>query len=116
MGKLTSHVLDTHSGIPAAGIRIELRELTSAGSQLLGVFVTAENGRCAEPLLQDERFRQGRYELTFYVADYFRTRNVALPERRKSKDGCQAWNSRCVMISVTRGGCHPSVKGPRNVS
>jgi 5-hydroxyisourate hydrolase len=80
MGKLTSHVLDTHSGIPAGGIRIELRELTSAGSSLLDVFVTAENGRCAEPLLQDERFRRGRYELTFYVADYFRTRRVALPD------------------------------------
>ena len=80
MGKLTAHVLDTHSGIPAAGIRIELRELTSAGSQLLGVFVTAENGRCAEPLLQDERFQRGRYELTFHVANYFRTRNLALPE------------------------------------
>jgi 5-hydroxyisourate hydrolase len=80
MGKLTSHVLDTHSGIPAAGIRIELRELTSTGSQLLGAFVTAENGRCSEPLLQDERFQRGRYELTFHVADYFRSRNLALPE------------------------------------
>ena len=80
MGKLTSHVLDTHSGIPAAGVRIELRELTSTGSQLLGVFVTAENGRCAEPLLQDERFQRGRYELTFHVADYFRSRNIPLPD------------------------------------
>jgi 5-hydroxyisourate hydrolase len=80
MGKLTSHVLDTHSGVPASGIRIELRELTSAGSQLLGAFVTAENGRCAEPLLQDERFQRGRYELTFYVADYFRARGVQLPD------------------------------------
>lgn len=80
MGKLTTHVLDTHSGIPAGGIRIELRELTSVGSQLLGVFVTAENGRCAEPLLQDERFQRGRYELTFHVADYFRARNVPLSD------------------------------------
>ena len=80
MGKLTAHVLDTHAGIPAGGVRIELRELTSTGSQLLGVFVTAENGRCAEPLLQDERFQRGRYELTFHVADYFRARNVALPD------------------------------------
>lgn len=80
MGKLTSHVLDTHSGIAAAGVRIELRELTTVDSQLLGVFVTAENGRCAEPLLQDERFRQGRYELTFHVAEYFRARHLLLPD------------------------------------
>lgn len=80
MGKLTSHVLDTHSGIPAAGVRIELRELTIVGAQLLGVFITAENGRCTEPLLQDERFQKGRYELTFHVAEYFRGRHVALPD------------------------------------
>ena len=80
MGKLTTHVLDTHSGIPAGGVRIELREITSMGSQLLGMFVTAENGRCAEPLLQDDRFRCGCYELTFHVADYFRSRGVALSD------------------------------------
>ncbi|MET0534174.1 MAG: hydroxyisourate hydrolase [Steroidobacter sp.] len=80
MGKLTSHVLDTHSGIPASGVRIELREITAAGAQLLGVFVTAENGRCAEPLLQDDSFKRGRYELTFHVADYFRSRNVTLTD------------------------------------
>lgn len=80
MGKLTTHVLDTHSGMPAGGIRIELREITSVGSQLLGIHVTAENGRCAEPLLEDERLRQGRYELTFYLADYFRGRGVPLPD------------------------------------
>lgn len=80
MGKLTTHVLDTHSGVPATGVRIELREITSAGSQLLGTFVTGENGRCPEPLLQDERFARGRYELTFYVADYFRNRSVALAD------------------------------------
>lgn len=78
MGKLTTHVLDTHSGIPAGGVRIELRAVMPTESQLLGVFVTAENGRCADALLQDERFLQGRYELTFQVGDYFRRRGVAL--------------------------------------
>jgi 5-hydroxyisourate hydrolase len=80
MGKLTTHVLDTHSGMPAGGVRIELRAITSMGPQLLGSFVTADNGRCAEPLLQDERLQHGRYELTFRVADYFRSRGVALPD------------------------------------
>jgi len=80
MGKLTTHVLDTHSGVPAAGVRIELREIASIGSLLIGAFVTADNGRCAEPLLQEERFRRGRYELTFHVAEYFRARSIALPD------------------------------------
>ena len=80
MGKLTSHMLDTHSGIPAGGVRIELRALTSIEPKLLGTFVTAANGRCAEPLLQDERLLRGQYELTFHVADYFRARNVPLPD------------------------------------
>jgi 5-hydroxyisourate hydrolase len=80
MGKLTTHVLDTSAGIPAAGVRIELHELTATGSKLLGTFVTAENGRCPEPLLEGERFRNGRYVLTFGVAEYFRSRGVALPD------------------------------------
>jgi 5-hydroxyisourate hydrolase len=80
MGKLTTHVLDTHSGIPASGVRIELRAVMPTETQLLGSFVTAENGRCADALLQDERFLPGRYELTFQVGDYFRRRGVALSD------------------------------------
>lgn len=80
MGKLTTHVLDTHSGIPAAGVRIELRALTTGEPQLLGIFVTNDNGRCAEALLEDDGFQQGRYELTYHVADYFRSRGVALAD------------------------------------
>lgn len=80
MGKLTTHVLDTHSGIPAGGIRIELRAVMPTETQLLGIFVTAQNGRCADALLQDDRFLQGRYELTYQIGDYFRSRGVALSE------------------------------------
>jgi 5-hydroxyisourate hydrolase len=81
MGKLTTHVLDTHSGIPAAGVRIEVRELLlPAQAQLLGSYTTMENGRCVGALLEDERFRVGRYELTFHVGDYFRSRGVALSD------------------------------------
>ena len=80
MGKLTTHVLDTHSGIPAAGVRIEVRELLPAQAQLLGIYMTMENGRCVGALLDDERFHPGRYELTFHVGDYFRGRGVALSD------------------------------------
>jgi 5-hydroxyisourate hydrolase len=80
MGKLTTHVLDTHSGRPAGGVRIELRILAGDASQLIGDYVTADNGRCVQNLLEDATFSQGRYELTFHIADYFRSRGVPIPE------------------------------------
>ena len=80
MGKLTTHILDTHSGLPASGVRIELRSISSTEAHLLGIYVTGENGRCNEALLEDARLQRGRYELTFHVADYFRSRNVPLSE------------------------------------
>jgi len=80
MGKLTTHVLDTHAGIPAAGVHIELRQLLGTQTQLLGIYVTAQNGRCAGALLEDNRFSPGRYELTFHVGEYFRGRGVELSD------------------------------------
>jgi len=78
--KLTTHVLDVSAGIPAAGVRIELRALQSSVSQLLSVQHTGEDGRCVGPLLADEHFQVGRYTLTFYVADYFRSRGVPMAD------------------------------------
>lgn len=80
MGRLTTHVLDTHSGIPASGVRIELRALMGDAPQLLGSYVTADNGRCIRSLLEDDAFGIGRYELTFHVADYFRSRAVPMAD------------------------------------
>ena len=80
MGQLTTHVLDTSAGIPAAGVRIELHERGPGGSSLLASVTTGPDGRCARPLLAGESFRAGRYALTFHVAEYFRSRGVALPE------------------------------------
>jgi 5-hydroxyisourate hydrolase len=78
--KLTTHVLDVSAGIPAAGVRIELRALPSAGDQLLSMQHTGEDGRCAQPLLAAQDFVVGRYLLTFYIGDYFRSRGVALSD------------------------------------
>jgi 5-hydroxyisourate hydrolase len=80
MGQLTTHVLDTSAGIPAAGVRIDLHELTPHATRLLASVATGPDGRCAAPLLVGDGFQRGRYALTFYVADYFRSRGVALPE------------------------------------
>jgi 5-hydroxyisourate hydrolase len=77
MGKLTTHVLNVASGIPAAGMRIELRSTDMA---LIGVAQTDADGRCPTPLLQGAAFAVGRYSLTFHVAEYFRALGQHLPE------------------------------------
>jgi 5-hydroxyisourate hydrolase len=79
MGQLTTHVLDTHGGRPAAGVRIELRSC-GPGATLLLSTLTQGNGRPPQPLLTGAEFRRGRYELCFAVGEYFRARGVALEE------------------------------------
>ena len=78
--KLTTHVLDVSAGIPAAGVRIELRTLPAVDAQPLSVQLTGEDGRCLSPLLAGEAFAVGRYALTFYIGAYFRGRGIALAE------------------------------------
>jgi 5-hydroxyisourate hydrolase len=80
MGQLTTHVLDTAAGVPAAGVRIELRELSSPEPTLLLSTMTGKDGRCAAPLLSGPDFHTGRYLMTFFVGDYFRARGIRLPE------------------------------------
>lgn len=79
MGKLTTHVLNVAAGIPAAGMRIELRCPTAQAAQG-GEWHTDADGRCAAPLLAGPALKPGRYSLTFHVGAYFRTLGVALPE------------------------------------
>jgi 5-hydroxyisourate hydrolase len=76
MGKLTTHVLDTMNGCPAAGMAVRLyRE----GQPLLTLKLN-DDGRADAPLLQGETLTPGRYRLVFDVAAYFRARGVELPE------------------------------------
>ncbi|MGA2779152.1 MAG: hydroxyisourate hydrolase [Steroidobacteraceae bacterium] len=79
MGQLTTHVLDTSAGIPAAGVRIEVLALDATAPRLLLSVSTGKDGRCAAPLLAGAAFLAGRYSLTFYVAEYFRSRGQILP-------------------------------------
>jgi 5-hydroxyisourate hydrolase len=79
MAALSTHVLNTATGMPAAGMRIELRALGSGSPPAPVTFVTNADGRCG-PLLQGEAFRVGRYTLTFHAAAYFRSLNVQLAE------------------------------------
>ena len=71
MGRLTTHVLDTASGRPAAGLSVELYRLDGDQRQLLKSARTNEDGRCDAPLLEGEEFAVGEYELVFEVARYF---------------------------------------------
>jgi 5-hydroxyisourate hydrolase len=72
MGRLTTHVLDTAAGKPAAGIAVELFRLSDEGSAH-GVVRTITNadGRTDAPLLAGETFTTGAYELRFHVGPYF---------------------------------------------
>ncbi len=80
MGKLTSHVLDVAAGIPAAGMRIRLLAAHEQGSRLLADVRTNPDGRAANALLEGEWLCTGRYSLVFHVAEYFRSRGVALAQ------------------------------------
>ena len=76
--KLTTHVLDTAHGRPAAGLRIVLTRL-SDGIVLADILTNAD-GRADGPLLEGSDAVGGRYELLFYAGDYFRAIGVPLPE------------------------------------
>lgn len=78
MAKLTTHVLDTMHGKPAAGMRIDL--LRGAGSELLKSVTTNADGRCDQPLLGEGELGTGTYELRFHVAEYFQALAVELPD------------------------------------
>jgi 5-hydroxyisourate hydrolase len=73
-GRLTTHVLDTARGGPASNVVIELWRLASDGSrQLLVTTRTNTDGRTDEPLLVDNAFVSGIYELVFMIGAYFAT-------------------------------------------
>ena len=81
MGRLTTHVLDTALGRPAAGIAIALYRLApSGGREKLGDFVTNADGRCDRPLLEGAAFVVGRYELTFAAGAYLDRIGQELPD------------------------------------
>jgi 5-hydroxyisourate hydrolase len=81
MGSLSTHVLDTANGCPAANILIELIQLGPEGSRtLLTSMRTNADGRTTAPLLAGETFGGGSYELVFHVGEYFRGRGIIAAE------------------------------------
>ena len=80
MRKLSTHVLDTARGRPAAGMRLELWHLEGNDHALIAETQTNSDGRTDGPLLAGADLKSGTYELVFHVADYFRAAGLAVGE------------------------------------
>jgi len=72
MTKLTTHVLDIYSGKPGAGIKVELYYLNNNKKEKKNTFTLNQDGRADKPLLEGEDFLNGKYELVFFIGDYFK--------------------------------------------
>jgi 5-hydroxyisourate hydrolase len=71
MGKLTTHVLDTYHGRPAAGVAVELWRVAGDSRLYVLDIKTNADGRTDIPLLTDASLQAGEYELVFDVRGYF---------------------------------------------
>lgn len=81
MARLSTHVLDTVSGRPAADLRLSLLSLDAGGdATLICRHRTNRDGRTDAPLLSGDTIATGRYRLCFEVGDYFRALGVDLPD------------------------------------
>ena len=80
MARLSTHVLDTSRGIPAAGIPVELHLVADGQRRLLGSSITNADGRTEAPLIAVERLEVGVYELTFRTGEYLSRSGAALTE------------------------------------
>ena len=69
-GRLTTHVLDTASGKPASGMKIELFCVRGVDFELILTAKTNLDGRCDAPLLAGGSLKCGEYELRFHAGDY----------------------------------------------
>ena len=81
MGRLTTHVLDSVRGCPAAGLAIEFWRVdwNGGGRRLLKEVRTNADGRTDVPLLNDDELEVGIYELVFAVGDYFAAHETRAP-------------------------------------
>jgi 5-hydroxyisourate hydrolase len=81
MARLSTHVLDTACGQPAANVRLRLLRLDASGNAtLVSRHTTNRDGRTDAPLLSGDTIDTGRFRLSFEVGDYFRACGLQLPE------------------------------------
>lgn len=72
MGRLSTHVLDTAKGKPAAGVKIMLYRISGQSHRKVKEVVTNSDGRTDGPLLEGDALVAGSYELVFCAGDYLR--------------------------------------------
>lgn len=77
---LTTHMLDTSSGKPAEGVRIDFSEADGEAYRFIRSVLTNADGRNAEPLLTAETMKVGQYQLVFHIGDYFTRLGTVLPK------------------------------------
>ena len=78
MAGLSTHVLDTSKGKPAAELKIELYKILDAEKKLIKSVLTNEDGRIDGPLLSTENLEEIHYELVFFAGDYLKKQNSDL--------------------------------------
>ncbi|MGH1412009.1 MAG: hydroxyisourate hydrolase [Pelagimonas sp.] len=71
-GYLTTHILDTARGVPAAGVKIALYRVSGNAHHKIAETVTNDDGRTDAPILPVESFKTGTYELVFFAGEYLR--------------------------------------------
>ena len=71
MTKLTTHCLDTFSGKPAKGVKVDVYIIEGKKEKINSVILN-NNGRSDEPLVEGSNFKEGQYELVFFVGEYFK--------------------------------------------
>ena len=72
MTKLTTHVLDVYSGKPGKGIKVDLYYINNNKREKLNSVILNDNGRTEKALVEGINFKEGKYELVFFVGSYFK--------------------------------------------
>lgn len=75
MSTITTHVLDTSRGRPAANVKVELHKKSGEDWKSVGAGITDDNGRC-NALLGDAPLAAGTYRLTFHAGVYFKSQHI----------------------------------------
>ena len=72
MTKLTTHVLDVYSGKPGKGIKVDLYYVVNNDRKKIKSVTLNNDGRTDQALIEGTNFKEGQYELVFFVGDYFK--------------------------------------------
>ena len=73
MTKLTTHVLDVYSGKPGKGIKVDLYYYVEANKKIkINSIILNNDGRAEKPLVEGPNFKKGKYEIVFFVGEYFK--------------------------------------------